>query len=275
MRPVWHALTEPWRSGIGVRALLELGLLGISGGALGCWIVLYGLSYSAESFAHAMLPGLVVSSLVGIPLGLGGGAALLAAAAATAGAARTPVIGRDAAVAIVVTGFSGLGALLALSPATPARLGDLLFGDVLGVSNGDLAAACALALAALTVLPLVHRRLLVVAFDRSSARSLGVAPARTDALLLGMLALALLVAVQGLGTLLVVAILVAPAATARLVTRRLPTMMAVGVLVAVGSGTAGLYLSYYAGTAAGASIAGVLVLVHLAVLIVSRTLGRA
>jgi ABC-type Mn2+/Zn2+ transport system permease subunit len=256
---IWHSLIEPWQQGIDRRALLEVVLLGITGGTLGCWIIFYNLSYSTESLAHALLPGLVLAALTGIPLILGGAAGLAVAAVAIAAAARTPAIGRDTAVAVVVTALLGLGALLALSPDTPAGLGGLLFGDILGVSDLDLLLAGALAVAVVIALSLLHGRLLLVGFDRLNASALGVRPAVVDVALLLLVAGALLVAVQGLGNLLVVAVLVGPAACARLVTRRMSTMMLVAAAVAVLAGAGGLYLSYYASTAAGASIAAVIV----------------
>jgi ABC-type Mn2+/Zn2+ transport system permease subunit len=270
---VWHALFGPWEQAIDRRAFLELCLLGIMGGALGCWIVFYELAYSAESLAHALLPGLVVAALVGAPLLLGGAVGLVVAALGVVLAGRIPAIGRDTAVAVVVTGLLGLGAMLALSPATPAGLGGLLFGDVLGVTDADLAAAAASAVAVLLGLRLLHGRLLLVGFDRLNARALGVSPLPVDAALGVLLALALLVAVQGLGNLLVVAVLVAPAVAARAVTRRMAPMMAVAAGVAVLGGFAGLYLSYHLRTAAGASIAGVLVVCALAATVLGR--GRA
>jgi ABC-type Mn2+/Zn2+ transport system permease subunit len=256
---VWHVLAEPWQSGIDRRALAEVVLLGLTGGALGCWIIFYNLSYSTESLAHALLPGLVLAALTGLPLVVGGAAGLAVAALAIAAAARTPAIGRDTAVAVVVTGLLGLGALLALSPETPAGLGSLLFGDVLGVGDADLVLAGILAVAVLAALRVLHGRLLVVGFDRLNAPALGVRPVAIDAALLLLVAGALLVAVQGLGNLLVVAVLVGPAASARALTRRMPAMMAAAVAIAVVAGCGGLYLSYYARTAAGASIAAAIV----------------
>lgn len=273
---VWHSLIEPWQQAIDRRAFLEVVLLGLTGGALGCWIVFYNLSYSTESLAHALLPGLVLAALTGIPLILGGAAGLVVAALAIAAAARTPAVGRDTAVAVVVTGLLGLGALLALSPDTPAGLGELLFGDVLGVSDGDLALAGGLAVVVLAALTLLHGRLLLVGFDRLNAPALGVRTGTVDLALLLLVAGALLVAVQGLGNLLVVAVLVGPAACARALTRRMSTMMVLAAAIAVGAGLGGIYLSYYAGTAAGASIAAVMVgayAVALAVSPRSRSLG--
>lgn len=257
-------LLDPWADPINVRALVEVLLLGATGGALGCWIVFYRLAYSAESLAHALLPGLVVAALTGAPLLLGAAAGLVVAAIAVAVAGRTPAIGHDTAVAVVVTGLLGLGALLGLAPETPARLQDLLFGDVLGVTDGDLALAGALAAVVLVALALLHGALLVVGFDRASARALGRSPLLVDIALGVLVALAILVAVQGLGNLLVVAVLVAPAAAARHLTRRVPSMMAVSVAIAIAAGIAGLYASFYLDTAAGASIAGALVLAYAA-----------
>jgi ABC-type Mn2+/Zn2+ transport system permease subunit len=256
---VWHALADPWAEPVTRRAFLEVLLLGIASGALGCWVVAYRLSYSAESLAHALLPGLVIAALAGFPLLLGGAAGLVVAALAVVAAGRTPAIGHDTAVAVVVTALLGLGALLALSPDTPAGLQNLLFGDVLGVSDADLALAAALALVIVVALRVLHGRLLAVGFDRTAARALGVAPGPVDAALGVLLAAAILVAVQGLGNLLVVAVLIAPASAARLLTRRMAPMLGMSAALAVVGGAAGLYLSYYAGTAAGASIAAMLV----------------
>jgi ABC-type Mn2+/Zn2+ transport system permease subunit len=258
-----HTLTDPWADPVGRRALIEVALLGVTGGALGCWIVFYNLSYSAESLAHALLPGLVIAALAGIPLLLGGAAGLLVAAVAVAAAGQVPAIGRDTAVAVVVTTLFGAGVLLALSPSSPPGLQGLLFGDVLGVSNTDLGLAAGLAVLVLAALALLHSRLLAVGFDRLSAPGFGVRPLVVDLALLVLIALALLVAVQGLGNLLVVAVFVAPASAARLVARRMGPMMAVSAAVAVVAGLGGLYLSYYAGTAAGASIAAMLVGAYL------------
>ena len=267
-------LLDPWRDPIGLRALAEVVALGATGGALGCWIVFYRLAYSAESLAHALLPGLVLAALAGLPLVLGGAVGLVVAAVAVALASRTPAIGSDTAVAVVVTGLLGLGALLALSPDTPARLQELLFGDVLGVTDGDLALAGGLAVAVLGTLAVLHPSLLVVGFDRTSAKALGRSPVAIDIALGVLVALAILVAVQGLGNLLVVAVLVAPAAAARRLTRRVPAMMAVAVAIAIGAGVAGLYASYHLETAAGASIAAALVLAYAAAR-VAGALGAA
>lgn len=260
-----HLITDPFGEPINQRAFAEVALLGLVGGALGCWIVFYELSYGAESLAHSLFPGLVAAALLGVPLLVGGAAGILVAAVAIALAGRVPAIGRDTAVAVVITALFGLGVVLALSPASPPGVEGLLFGDILGVSDLDLALAGALAVAVLVGLRLLHTRLLAVGFDRTTARPLGASPLFADMALLVLLALAVLVAVQGLGNLLVVAVLVGPAATARLLARRMGPMMALASAVGVLAGAGGLYLSYYANTAAGASIAGAIVAAYLLV----------
>jgi ABC-type Mn2+/Zn2+ transport system permease subunit len=265
-----HALGHPWADPTMRRALAEVALLGITGGALGSWIVLYELSYSAESLAHALFPGLVAAALVGAPLLLGGAVGVVVAAVAIALVARAPEVGRDTAIAVVVTTLFGLGVVLALSPASPPGIQALLFGDILGVTDTDLLFAAVLAVVVVVGLRLLHAQLLTVGFDRAAAPAFGGRPGLVEAALLVLVAIAILVAVQGLGNLLVVALLVAPAATARLFARRVVPMMALACVVAVAAGVGGLYLSYYAGTAAGASIAGVMVAVFVAALALTR-----
>ncbi len=249
------ALLDPWRSGIERRAVIEILLLGGLCGALSFWIVSYRLSYPAESLAHGLLPGLVLAALAGAPLLLGAGAGVAVAAALVAVAARDDRIGADTATAVVVTGAFGLGALLALSPDAPARLEELLFGDPLGVADSDLAVASALALIGGAALAGLHRPLCAVAFDPSAAGPLGVAPARVQLALLGLLAAAVAVAVRGLGSLLVLALLVAPAVAVRRHVGGPGAGMAAGAMVGASAGALGIYASHHLGTAAGASVA--------------------
>jgi ABC-type Mn2+/Zn2+ transport system permease subunit len=264
-------MTGPFSDPIMQRALLEVTLMGICSGALGCWVVFYGLPYASESLAHGLFPGLVAAALLGLPLLLGAGIGILVAAIAVAITSRVPVVDRNVAVAVTVTALFGLGVLLALSPASPPGIQGLLFGDVLGTSDADLAFSGALAAAIVATLRVLHARLLAVGFDRSSARSLGISPGVADAAVLTLLAAAILVGVQALGNLLVVAVLVGPAATARQLSSRMAPMMALSVTIAVLSGAAGLCLSYYAGSAAGASIAAVSVGAYLAVALIGRS----
>ena len=267
------ALTDPFAGTIGGRALAEVALLAVTCGPLGVWIILYRQSYAAESIAHGALPGLVLASLAGIPLVVGAGAGLAVAALTVAVAGRLSGIGSDLAVAVSVTSLFGLGTLLALSPDAPPRLGELLFGDPLSVTAGDLAASAGLAVIVLAALVALHRPLALAGFDAQSARSLGTRPSAIDTALLAILALTTLVAIQALGNLLVVAALIAPGAAALRLAKGLRTALFVAAALALAAGLAGLYASYYVDLAAGASIALAAVAVFALTLPFSRGTG--
>jgi ABC-type Mn2+/Zn2+ transport system permease subunit len=268
-------MLEPLQEPFVQRALAEIALIAIAAGVLGCWVVLYEFSYAAESLAHSIFPGLVAATLAGVPLLLGAAPAIAIAALAIALAGRVRGVGRDAAVAVVVTTMFGLGALLALSPDSPPGIDGLLFGDILGPSDADLASAAALAALVAAALTLLHGRLLATGFDRGAARSFGLRPAAVDAALLLLLSAAIVVAVQGLGNLLVAAAFVGPAAAARRLTNRILPMFALATAIGLLAGLAGIYLSYYAGTAGGASIALAIVAAYLLALALSAATGRA
>ena len=248
-------LTDPFAQSIARRALGEVLILGSICGPIGVWILLYRQSYAAESIAHGMLPGLVLAALIGVPLVIGAGAGVVVAALLIAFAARDERIGSELAVAAVVTGLLGLGGLLALAPATPARLGDLLFGDLLALSAVDLAVTAVLAAAGLAVVFVAHRPLLLVGFDRASAPALGARPRRIDVVLIAVCAATVTAGAQALGSLLVVALLIAPAACALKLSARLAPALLIAAGLAALSGVAGLYLSHYASIAAGAAVA--------------------
>lgn len=248
-------LLEPLSSGISRRAVLEIALLGAFCGALGFWVVTERLAYGAESLAHGLLPGLVLAAIAGAPLLLGALGGALAAAGLLALAVRDERIGPDGGTAVAVTGLVGLGALLAFVPDSPQRLEELLFGDPLGVTDGDLAAAAALLGLGGLALAALHRPLTAVAFDSAGAASAGLRPAAVRLALLALLALAIAVAVQGLGALLVLAVIVAPPVAVRRHARTPGRAMLAGAAVAVLAGAIGIEVSFHAGSAAGASVA--------------------
>jgi ABC-type Mn2+/Zn2+ transport system permease subunit len=251
----FDSLLDPLRSGLDRRALLEIALVGAFCGALGYWIVTERLAYAAESLSHGLLPGLVLAAIAGAPILLGAAGGALAAAALLALAARDERIGPDTGTAVAVTGLVGLGALLALEPDAPPRLEELLFGDPLGVSDGDLAAATTLLVAGGAALFALHRPLSAVAFDAPGAAAAGIRPALVRMALLVLLAGAIAVAVRGLGALLVLAVLVAPPVAVRRHVGTPARAMLAGGALAVLAGLIGIEVSFHAGTAAGASVA--------------------
>ena len=248
-------ILDPLRSGIDRRALLELAMVGSLCGALGFWIVTERLAYSAESLSHGLLPCLVLAALASAPLLLGAAGGALVAAALIAFASRDARIGPDAGTAVAVTGLVGLGALLALAPDSPQRLEELLFGDPLGVTDGDLVAAAALLVLGGGALAAIHRPLAAFAFDPAGAAAAGLRPALVRLALLVLLAAAVAVAVQGLGALLVLAVLVAPPVAVRGHARTPRQAMLGGAAVAVAAAIVGIEVSFHAHSAAGGSVA--------------------
>ena len=246
---------DPWRSDVARRALLEVALLAVVCGPIGFWVLTERLGYGAESLAHALLPGPVIAGLVGLPLLLGAVAGTVAAAALIALGSREPRVGSDAATAVVVTGMLGLGALLALAPDTPQRLEELLFGDPLAVGDGDLVAAGALAVAGLLTLAALHRPLAAASFDREAAATLGLRPDALSLALLLLIAAAVAVALQGLGNLLVLAVLVGPPVAVRRLADAPGKAMAAAAAVGVVASVAGIYASFHLDVAAGAAVA--------------------
>ena len=267
-------IVDPLREPFVARALVELALLGLVSGTLGCWVVFAGFTYGAESLAHSMLPGLVAAALLGLPLVAGGATGLLVGATLMALVGRVPRLDSDVGVAVVITGLFGLGVLLGLAPEVPAGLNGLLFGDLLAVGWGEIATTAGAALVIGAALWVLHPSFLAVFFDRAGAGALGRRPGAFEVALALLLALATLVAVQALGNLLVVAMLVGPAATARLLTRRLGPMMAVATAVAVVAPACGLYLSFHAEVAGGAAVTAALCAAFLLALAVRLPLAR-
>ena len=253
-------LVDPLTYGFTLRAIVEIGILGAVSGAVGCWVVLYGISYSAESLAHGMFPGLVGAALLGIPLLAGGAAGIIFAGlmivlvGRLSGGRPESDEAADTAIAVVVTTLFGLGVLIALSPESPPGIQALLFGDPLGITDGQLVSTAILGAVVLALLWLGHDRLLAVGFDNSSGQVAGLSPGLVQAMLLVLVAVTVLIGVQGLGNLLVAAILVGPAAAARLLTSRMKPMIGISIAVAITSGVAGLYLSFHGRIAAGAAI---------------------
>jgi ABC-type Mn2+/Zn2+ transport system permease subunit len=255
MAAVANVLLDPLQSSIGRHALAEVVLLGALSGALGFWVVSYGLSYGAESLAHGLLPGLVAAALIGAPLLAGAFAGIALTAVLIALAARDRRAGPETATAVAVTGMLGLGVLMALAPATPQRLAELLFGNPLSAGTGDVLAALALALLGGGALVALQRPLSVVAFDPAGAAALGVRPTAVRVALAVLLAAAVCVAVQGLGNLLALAAIVAPPLAVRRHVTSVGGALLGGAAVGALAGAIGIYASYELDLAAGAAVA--------------------
>ena len=247
-------LLDPFSYDFMLRALAEVALMGVVCGLLGVFVVLRGLTYSGESLSHALVPGAAVALLAGLPVIAGALVGGVLAAVAIAVLLRRPDVGEDTAVSVVVTGVFAAGVVIVATHGTAKDLDSILFGSVLSVDARDLWVGAVAAVAVAAVVGALGRRLVLVAFDRAFADSIGLRAGLLDAVLLVALAAALTVALRGVGTLLVLALLVAPAAAARALTRRVWAMLALAPALAVACGVVGLELSYHEGVAAGPAI---------------------
>jgi manganese/iron transport system permease protein len=249
-------LTDPLSVPFMQRALLAAIALSIAGGLLGSWIVLRRLAFFAHAVGSATFPGLVVAGPWGIAPQLAALAAGLGFAGLLSRVTRSGATSSDAATGLLLAGTLALGSVLA-SDVYRSGVGvdRLLFGTLLGLSDRDVWLAIAVALVAAGATAGLGRTWLATGFDPAGARALGVPAERGDWLLLALLAATVVAALPAVGALLVSTLLVIPAATARLLTSSLATLLATSVALAVGESTGGLLLAYHLDLPPGPSIA--------------------
>jgi len=248
-------LLDPLRYDFFVRALVVGMLLGVTCGAIGCFVVLRGMAFIGDALAHAILPGVVIAYLLGLSVVGGAVIAGVLTALLISAISRTEQVREDAAIGIVFTGAFALGiVLISRTQGYMRDLSHFLFGNILGIAPGDLLVTAGIALVVLACLALWYRELLVSSFDPSHARAIGLRLGLLHLGLTTLLALTVVAGIQAVGVVLVAALLVTPAATARLLTERLPVM--IGLAAALGSGAAviGLYASYYIAIASGGAV---------------------
>jgi manganese/iron transport system permease protein len=232
-------------------AVLVSGLCAI----VGCFVVLRSMAFLGDAMSHSVLPGVAVAYLLGWNLTIGALAAAIAVALGISFVSRRGTLREDTAIGILFSSALALGiALISTIRSYAVDLSHILFGNLLGVGPGDLVLIIALGVAVLLILALAYRPLLVLAFDPILAATLRLPVERLRALLLVLISITIVVSLQVVGIALVAAMLVTPAATAFLVTRRLPAMTAVSALLGMLSGVSGLYASYYLNIASGAAV---------------------
>lgn len=263
-------LTDPFLLDVQRRALLEVLLSGGLGGALGCYVIFRRLGFMADALSHAVLPGVVIAFLLTGAAGiLYGALAAGAVAAVSIGLiTRDRRIQEDAAIGVVLTGSFALGVVLISTVRSYATaLEDFLFGNVLLVSPEDVWLTIRLSAAAAIVLLIFHRRFVLRAFDPGLAEAMGLNGLLLDLLLLLLLAATVVVSLRAIGNILVVAFLITPAATARLLTVRVPRMLLFSAGIGAFSGLAGLIIAYHLNVSSGSLIVCLSTLLFLAVLI--------
>ncbi len=256
---IFEALLQPLQYAFMQRGILAAVLVGVVCAVLGTFVVLRGMAFFGDALAHAILPGVAIGYLTG------GGAreplfwwALLTGVLSAIGigaVSRSARIKEDTAIGIIFAGMFALGiALISSVRSYTTDLAHFLFGDVLGVRSSDLMLTAAFGALILLLVFLFYKEFVVLSFDPVLAATLRLPARLLDYLLMVLIAVAIVVSLQTVGVALMVAMLVTPAATASLLTRRLPVMMTLAALFAALSGVVGLYLSFYLNLASGAAI---------------------
>jgi len=261
-------LAEPLQYAFMVRGLLAALIVGIVCPVLGAYVVLRGMAFFGDALAHIILPGVVVAYLLGWPLGVGALITGVLAALGIGALSQRKEIKEDTAMGVIFAGAFALGiALLSTQRAYAVDLSHILFGNLLGVSAGDLWLMGGLALVVFALVVAFYKEFLVLSFDPVLAVTLRLPVTFLKNLLLVLTAVVIVASLQAVGVTLVLAMLVTPAASAYLLTRRLPTMMMLGAGLGAAGAVIGLYLSYYANLASGPAIVLTETLVFVLVLL--------
>lgn len=253
MNELINWLSAPFEQEFMRRAFMEIGLLGIVCGVVSTFIVLKGLAFIVDGLSHAILPGIAVAVLLQFDILLGALVAAVFVALAISGAARNHQVSEDSAIGIFFTGAFSLG-IIVISKFRARSLNDILFGQVLGVSLQDLWTTAIVGGLIVLVILALRKELLLSAFDNQLGRAMGFPVGWLDIMLYIIIALTVVIALPAVGNILVLSLLITPAATARLLTDRFYSMLGLSILCALLVGFCGLYLSYYLEWAGGATI---------------------
>lgn len=247
---------DPFTLGFAQRALLGGILAGLMSAVVGTWLVLRGMSFFGDAFVHGVVPGIAAAVVLGVDPALGAAVAAVVMVAGIELVNRRSMLGEDTAIGLLFVGMLALGVVIISSiDSYTGSLTSILFGDALGVTGDDLVRQSVLAAVVLAVSALMYRPFLALAFNRQKAELLGMRPNAAHAAMLALIAAAVIGSYQAVGTLLVFGLLIGPPATAVLLVRTVPRMMATAAVISVVSVWFGLVLSYHLGTAASATMA--------------------
>lgn len=238
-------LLAPFQFEFMVNALVLTALVAVPMALLSCFMVLKGWSLMGDALSHAVFPGVVIAYIIGIPYAIGAFAAGMFSAIATGFLKDNSRIKQDTVMGIVFSGMFGLGLVLYVKIQSDVHLDHILFGDMLGVSGPDIGQAAVIAAVTVAVIGLKWKDLLLLAFDATQARAVGLKVNLLHYGLLALIALAIVGALQAVGIILSVAILIAPGAIAFLLTRRFSTMLLLAVAIALSGSLLGVYLSFF------------------------------
>jgi manganese/iron transport system permease protein len=265
---IWFA--EPLSYGFIVRGLIAGVLASLAGATLSVFVVWRGMAFAGDAIAHSILPGIVVAYLFGFSLFVGAIGAAAVAVVAIGVISRNGVLREDTAIGVMFAGFFALGVLLLSRLASYQDLNHILFGNILGVSTSDLLMMSAVVVLVLGFVAFLYKELLVTSFDPAHSVAIGLSPELMRYGLLGAIALTTVVGSQAVGVVLIVALLVTPAAAASLLSKRIGTTITLSVVFSVSATLAGFYASYYLDLASGPSIVLALTLIFVLSWIVSK-----
>ncbi len=248
-------LLDPLGYDFFLRALLASAVVGVVCAVIGCYMVLRGLAFMGDALSHSAFPGVVLAYMLKGPFYVGAAVAAIATALAIGWVTKLGSLRTDTTIGVIFAGMFALGVFLfSLIPNYVGDLFGFLFGEVLGIGVGDLIALVLLALLVLAVVAVLWKELLYTTFDPLGAAASGLPVTQLDYLLLALVAVTIVVSLQAVGIILVVAMLVTPAATAQLLTHSFGRLLTVAVAVGLVAPLIGLYVSYWANAASGATI---------------------
>lgn len=266
---LWALIVEPMSYGFMQRAMAIAALVGAVCAALSCYLVLKGWSLMGDAVSHAVLPGIVIAFVVGLPLAAGAFIAGISCALVTGYIKANSRVKEDTAMGIVFSGMFGLGLVLFTKVETDQHLDHILFGNLLGVTARDLVETAIVAGGTFLIVVFKRRDLLLYCFDPQHARAIGLPVGIIHYGLLTLLALTIVASLKAVGIILVVAMLIAPGAIGYLVTDRFDRMLAVAVGAAVTSCILGTLISFHIDGATGPTI----VLTQAAFFLIAFSLG--
>ncbi|MEI7742975.1 MAG: metal ABC transporter permease [Chloroflexota bacterium] len=265
-----NLILEPLASPIILRALLASAMVGVVCAVVGTYVVLRGIAFIGDAIAHAGFPGVVIAYMLGIPYYIGAAVAAVGTALAIGVVTRRAGIRQDTAIGVLFAGTFAFGVFLFSSiEGYVADLFSFLFGNVLAIGPADLVALLVLGLGVVIVVAILWKELLYATFDPLGAAASGIRVDWLEYLFLTLVALTIVVSLQAVGIILVVAMLITPAATAQLLTVRFVRLMIFGAVIGITSSIIGLYASYWLDVASGATI----VLVQSLMFVIALVLG--
>jgi len=269
-------LLEPFQFDFMVNALVISVLVAVPMALLSCFLVLKGWSLMGDAISHAVFPGVVIAYIVGFPYAVGAFVAGMACAILTGFLTDNSRIKQDTVMGIVFAGMFGLGLVLYVKIQSEVHLDHILFGDMLGVSWADIGQSALIAAVTAGIIGVKWRDFLLHTFDPAQARAVGLRVGLLHYGLLALISLTIVGALQAVGIILSVAMLIAPGAIAFLLTRRFSVMLVVAVMVAAVGSFAGVYLSFFIDSAPAPTIVLILSAVFVAAFIhATRKAARA